>query len=151
MPNGRCRMHGGTSPGAAKGNRNSKRHGIYSRFFSEEESDAIDSIKLGEVDAELKLCRVRLLRAMDAEQRAKDQPELVETVVRKGAGDGPSGEKRYRRTDYGHIIDRLMGRIESLERTRKELLKDVDDDVPQDAVSVTIERRSARRQDADAE
>jgi hypothetical protein len=142
-------MHGGKSPGAGKGNKNRTLHGIYSRFYSDEESAALDEVKLGEVDAELKLCRVRLLRAMEAEQRSKEQPELVETVVRKGAGDGPSGEKRYRRTDYGHIIDRLMGRIESLERTRKELMKDAGDDEPQESVSVTIERKSARRQDAD--
>jgi uncharacterized protein YjcR len=30
MPNGRCRMHGGTSPGAPKGNRNAFKHGRYS-------------------------------------------------------------------------------------------------------------------------
>ena len=30
MPNGRCRMHGGTSPGAPKGNRNALKHGRYS-------------------------------------------------------------------------------------------------------------------------
>lgn len=30
MPNGRCRMHGGTSPGAPKGNRNAWKHGQYS-------------------------------------------------------------------------------------------------------------------------
>jgi uncharacterized protein YjcR len=30
MPNGRCRMHGGTSPGAPKGNRNAWKHGYYS-------------------------------------------------------------------------------------------------------------------------
>ncbi|WP_371870761.1 HGGxSTG domain-containing protein [Sandarakinorhabdus glacialis] len=30
MKNGRCRMHGGRSPGAPKGNRNAWRHGIYS-------------------------------------------------------------------------------------------------------------------------
>ena len=29
MPNGRCRMHGGTSPGAPKGNRNAFKHGHY--------------------------------------------------------------------------------------------------------------------------
>ena len=29
MPNGRCRMHGGLSPGAPKGNRNAFRHGRY--------------------------------------------------------------------------------------------------------------------------
>ena len=30
MPNGRCRMHGGLSPGAPKGNRNALKHGRYS-------------------------------------------------------------------------------------------------------------------------
>jgi len=30
MPNGRCRMHGGKSPGAPKGNRNAFKHGRYS-------------------------------------------------------------------------------------------------------------------------
>ena len=30
MPNGRCRMHGGMSPGAPKGNRNAWKHGHYS-------------------------------------------------------------------------------------------------------------------------
>jgi uncharacterized protein YjcR len=30
MPNGRCRMHGGMSPGAPKGNRNAVKHGFYS-------------------------------------------------------------------------------------------------------------------------
>jgi hypothetical protein len=29
MPNGRCRMHGGPSPGAPKGNRNAFKHGHY--------------------------------------------------------------------------------------------------------------------------
>nr|WP_276576984.1 HGGxSTG domain-containing protein [Bradyrhizobium sp. CW7] len=30
MNNGRCRMHGGRSPGAPKGNRNAYKHGRYS-------------------------------------------------------------------------------------------------------------------------
>ena len=30
MANGRCRMHGGPSPGAPKGNRNASKHGRYS-------------------------------------------------------------------------------------------------------------------------
>ena len=29
-PNGRCRMHGGPSPGAPKGNKNAWKHGYYS-------------------------------------------------------------------------------------------------------------------------
>jgi uncharacterized protein YjcR len=30
MPNARCRMHGGKSPGAPKGNQNAFKHGRYS-------------------------------------------------------------------------------------------------------------------------
>ena len=30
MPNGRCRMHGGPSPGAPRGNKNAYKHGLYS-------------------------------------------------------------------------------------------------------------------------
>ena len=29
MANGRCRMHGGTSPGAPIGNNNARKHGLY--------------------------------------------------------------------------------------------------------------------------
>jgi hypothetical protein len=29
MPNGRCRMHGGMSPGAPRGNKNAFKHGRY--------------------------------------------------------------------------------------------------------------------------
>ena len=29
MPNGRCRLHGGKAPGAAKGNSNALKHGRY--------------------------------------------------------------------------------------------------------------------------
>ena len=29
MPNGRCRMHGGNSPGAPLGNRRAFKHGLY--------------------------------------------------------------------------------------------------------------------------
>ena len=29
MPNGRCRLHGGLSPGAPTGNRNALKHGRY--------------------------------------------------------------------------------------------------------------------------
>lgn len=34
MPNGRCRIHGGKSPGAPKGNRNAWKHGLRSAEFA---------------------------------------------------------------------------------------------------------------------
>jgi len=36
MNNGRCRMHGGNSPGAPKGNQNAFKHGLYSKAMREE-------------------------------------------------------------------------------------------------------------------
>ena len=38
MPNGRCRMHGGTSPGAPKGNKNAWKHWYYSKVAKAERS-----------------------------------------------------------------------------------------------------------------
>jgi uncharacterized protein YjcR len=38
MPNGRCRMHGGKSPGAPRGNRNAWKHGNYSEAAKAERS-----------------------------------------------------------------------------------------------------------------
>ena len=35
MPNGRCRMHGGKSPGAPVGNQRAFKHGLYSREMRE--------------------------------------------------------------------------------------------------------------------
>ena len=54
MPNGRCRMHGGKSPGAPKGNRNAWKHGHYSaesialrRLVRQLLSDASDLVEHG--------------------------------------------------------------------------------------------------------
>ena len=35
MPNGRCRMHGGTAPGAPAGNRRAYKHGLYGQAMRE--------------------------------------------------------------------------------------------------------------------
>lgn len=35
MPNGRCRLHGGLSPGAPRGNQNALKHGYWSREMIE--------------------------------------------------------------------------------------------------------------------
>lgn len=140
----RCRLHGGATP---KGQRNNVKHGIYAAYLTEDEKVAWQSLELGKVDDELRLCRIQLMRALKAQNESNPrEPELVEIVARKAEGDSPAyGEKRYKRLDYQPIIDRLLGRIESLERTRAELMKTGDDDGEIEAVSVTIERRSARK------
>lgn len=122
MPNGRCRMHGGPSTGPKdnRGNKNALKHGIYSNQLTDEERKQFDEIELGAVDLELRLARIRLARALAAEHAAQGEPELLEVV--ENDGGGPQLAKRSTKStvrDYTAAIDRLMGRIESLERTRK--------------------------------
>ena len=45
MPNGRCRMHGGSSPGAPLGNRNAWKHGRYSREAIERRREVAELVR----------------------------------------------------------------------------------------------------------
>lgn len=129
MENGRCRMHGGKAGKTHKGNQNARKHGIYGSVLTDEEKDQWEYVDLGKVDDELKLCRLRLVRALKAEQEAQDIPELEsrteEPAVVGGVPlDDETIEKRaFKRRDYSTLVDRILARIESLERTRLELMK----------------------------
>jgi hypothetical protein len=65
MPNGRCRMHRGGSTGPKTPNtaRNALKHGIYASFLTDEELELAQQIKLGSLEDELRLARIRLRRA----------------------------------------------------------------------------------------
>ena len=130
MPNGRCRMHGGQSTGApgnknSIGKRNALKHGIYSRDIAELPTIHLDAIKekIGSLDTELLIARVQLCRALAAQKKADDKLELVEKINREGPFKGVAGKERiYRRVEYAQAIDRLLGRVESLEKARAELM-----------------------------
>lgn len=117
----RCKLHGGKSTGAPAKNQNARTHGIYSSYLSDEEKDVWDQVKLGEVDDELRLTRIRLMRALKAENERGNTLEIDSEKVETGENGGTVTTTKVR--DYSSLIDRLTGRIESLERTRAELLK----------------------------
>ena len=129
----RCKLHGGAAAKANKGKQYAKKHGIYSDVLSEEDKALWDEIELGRVDEELKLCRIRLRRALLAEQQQSasedgleldaktEEPPIVGGIPLDD--EQPIVKKIYKRRDYSAAIERLMGRIESLERTRAELMK----------------------------
>lgn len=129
MPNGRCRMHGGNAAKTHQGNQNARKHGIYSTHLTDDEREIWHTLELGAVDEELRLTRIRLMRALAREnefgntlelESEKAEPIEVEGKVLEGV------EKITRNSkvrDYNGVIDRLTARIESLERTRAELLK----------------------------
>lgn len=146
MQNGRCRMHGGKATGAPTGNRNAATPGsIYSRYFTEEEKDLAAQIELGKVDEELRLTRIRLMRALAREAEygntleldsEKREPVIIDGVVVAGAEQVTTTSKV---RDYTGLIDKLTARIESLERTRAELAKNSPpDETPVGKIQIEI-------------
>lgn len=141
-------MHGGKNTQANGGNQYARKHGIYSTVLSDEEKALWDEVELGRVDDELRLCKLRLMRAIRAENEANGQPEL-EVITEKPMMVGgvavtdeePIKERTLKRRDYAGMIDRLMGRIESLERTRAELMKGAPpDDEPVGKIEIEVVR-----------
>lgn len=147
MANGKCKRHGGKSSGPIEPLRGEKspvrKHGIYEAYYTDEEK-ALD-IQLGSVDGELELVRIRLRRTLVArakweEEIAKGRAErqedgslvLVEHVEDESVGpEGsvvPTEKKVFRLPDFDKIEQACLARIESLEKTRKELMKDAGSD-----------------------
>lgn len=139
MANGRCRVHGGASTGPKdqRGNKNAVQPGsLYSQYLTAEEQALADQLELGNVDQELRLTRIRLRRALAAEDELGGTAELAEVTENDGAGEYVARESRKSVVrDYAGLIDKLTARIESLERRRMELLlakKKLESDDPDD-------------------
>lgn len=150
MANGRCKRHGGKATGpkkanSAPGTKASAKMGIYARFMPAEDQALYAEVELGKVDDELRLMRVRLARTVRARTKweeavlagtADDEHILVEIVDDQSQFEGSviDLEKRIKKLpDFDKIEQACLARIESLEKTRKELMKDPEgDDVPGD-------------------
>lgn len=73
----RCRLHGGLSTGAPRGNNNSVKHGIYSRIFDDSQID--DAIAMqGTVSRELAIARIQLANLLAYRKTQEDTPALAE-------------------------------------------------------------------------
>ena len=125
----RCKLHGGKSSGPQNlsGNKNAAKPGsIYSQFLTDDENDLLASIQLGRVDDELRLTRIRLMRALARENEfgntlevdsAKEEP--IQINGKETALMSITTTSKVR--DYSGLIDRLTARVESLERTKEDL------------------------------
>ena len=118
----RCKMHGGITK--TRGNTTAVKPGtLYSKYLTDEERKSFDNVELGTVNAELRLMRIRLERALK-EEHDNAVPEIEVRIERDGGGPATVKEERhYKRRDYKEIIRQTTARIESLEKTRKELLE----------------------------
>lgn len=142
MSNGRCKNHGGKCQGPIRSQTNpgSTKYGIYASSLTEEELSL--EFEIGNVDTELHMAKVHLKRTLDAEAKwlasqasgediHETNMDLVE--VTRDEGDRILGEslvpihtirKVRKRPDFEGMKRAWIARIESLERTRKELLGD---------------------------
>lgn len=177
MANGKCRIHGGLSTGAPKGNKNSAKPGsIYSKFMTDEELDILDQVDLDNLDQEIKVYRIRLYRLLAEEQKQKDELELkVRTTQTPVVGGLPvtaeEGEdedlietKQYAKRDYHALINQTTARLQSLIQMRQALtgqkldieLKQLQlnaangEDGEQEEQKITIEVVDARKRDKNA-
>jgi len=117
----RCRWHGGLSTGNQKGTQsaNAWKHGIYSKKMTGEELIIAQGLTFGRVDDELRLTKIRLMRALNAENERGNTLEIDSSVERDGGGKMVvRAEEIFKVRDYSTMIDRLTGRIQSLERDR---------------------------------
>jgi hypothetical protein len=130
----RCRRHGGASTGArstegkARIVKAATKHGIYGSTYTESEIAMLPALEasIGALDAEIVFVKAQLIRAGNAQKSAfekdADGLEVVKRHDREASEFGPGDETVRERVQYSAIIDRLAGRLESLERTRSELI-----------------------------
>ncbi len=107
----RCKNHGGMSTGPKDkskliGNSRARKHDIYRQHMTPDEQSDYDQAKIGDVENELKLARVRVARILKAEKAGIES-----------------------KTDYSVLIDVALARVGHLEKTRATLM-DTGDDLP---------------------
>lgn len=128
----RCLAHGGKTPAkqnSGKDNGNHK-HGLYGAYLTETEKSAWDTIPLGDVDHEIRMCKVWLSRALALEasiaadaNSTKNMAGFELSEVRHSSSErGKSTDAVSKRPDVMARVNWLFGRIAQLEKTRTELL-----------------------------
>lgn len=113
-------------------------YGIYGSTFSDEDKAFLDNSKLGEIEGEIRLMRVRLFRLaklaeeVESGKMSIDKAPVVESIEENSSGTGggenpgtwdkTSIKSARRLPDYYTLIDRYAARVALLEKTRAELL-----------------------------
>ena len=134
-PNGRCRMHGGkstgprTSEGKSVAAQNGRKHGVYSRGYTDDELRVVEELRLADdLAQELTLARVILGRAIlaapypigvKAVSDRAGQPDWWAIIDRCLGRVGRLGEQQCRVHDMRQLEEELAERLEKLEEAVK--------------------------------
>jgi hypothetical protein len=155
MKNGRCRLHGGLSTGAKNPAKPTARHNIYDAGMTDEDRAFLETIKLGQVDDELEVVRVQLNRGLSLKKKFDENPydpalqHIVKIVQErkpvKHADGSPMLDdmgqpvfemvevsREFGVPNFDDRVYRWTTRIESLEKTRKELAGSLGSSTPEE-------------------
>jgi hypothetical protein len=114
---------------AMQGNANAYQHGMYGDLIRPDDLPFVATMqaRVGAIEDELLIARLQLRRALKAQSHADDLPdamEVCETIERdRTAKLAGRNEVKRKLREYPTIINALLGRIESLEKTRADLQK----------------------------
>ena len=130
MPNGRCRMHGGSTPTT---NKNAVTHGFYCDALQPEERILWERVAIGSVDDEIKLMKVKLHRLVRL-SGSSDVADLIDSALEvahkhdthPSIGAFDKTEIKVKAARYGDLIIQALDQIRKLELARKELNKTED-------------------------
>jgi hypothetical protein len=125
LKNGRCRYHGGLSPGPPEGNRSAWKHGIYSRHMTAKDKALVVNMTHGELTEEIVVLKVQLARAIEAQAKgdAVTNPDAAHLHVDEVV-TGDTKRVVRRRRDYDRIVVSLTQRIKDLTLAQELLLKE---------------------------
>src|SRR3954468_19111321 len=71
----RCKLHGGATPTAR--HTGPLKHGLYSAALTEAEAAAFDDVQLGNVDQEIRMCKIWLGMAMELDSAINRDPHSM--------------------------------------------------------------------------
>ena len=118
---GRCRLHGGASKGAPKGNKNALKHGIYSKLFTDSEIDEAKQMQ-GSIENELAIARLQLLNLLKIMRKYGDNPILDKVEEKTIVQDEGEQKKNKEKKDFLKVL------VKSAKQAGEEYDPDGDED-----------------------
>lgn len=103
---GKCRLHGGASKGAPKGNKNALKHGIYSKIFSDQELTEAKAMQ-GTVETELAIARLQLANLLRRQQQFEDRlhiDKIEERTIVTDEADKDKEKKKKKDKFLKHLL-----------------------------------------------
>lgn len=121
----RCRFHGGLSTGPRDCSHlklNSRAHGVYSKNLSDEEKAMLPTVKVGDLENEIRLLRIMLLRAVKAETERIETREMVNRELDRLFKDGSVSVEALKQLPLCLFMDDKAFKHRNLEKVRKRLM-----------------------------